>query len=78
VKWLSINKYVPPTGETMFIRASNAEDHIERYFVGFTDDLPNIKDLNSWELYPALYPDLSLDKYKVTHFAILDAVEIEQ
>ena len=61
----------------MLIRASNPGDHYERYFVGFTDDLPNIKNLCNWTLYPAFYQDLGIEKYIVTHFAQIDPVEIE-
>jgi hypothetical protein len=77
MKWLSIKEYTPPACTNVFIRAINTGDFTyDRCFVGFVEDFTFIKNLIRWEL--EAHYDIDLSDYTVTHFAIIDPIEIEK
>jgi len=79
MKWLSINKFTPPTGTEVILRIErkSAYDFIyERYITASAEYLcHDFENIDCWELSNGAIYDIDLDEYKVTHFAIIDAVE---
>lgn len=78
MKWLSIKKFRPPTGQDLILRIERKIgcDYIyDRYIIASLESLGNhLNNPSSWYLSNgALYDD-----YSVTHFAIIDAVEKER
>ena len=74
MEWYSIKKYTPPSCTQVFIRAINGE--YDRYFVGIIENFNLIAHLIEWELEG----DYSIDytEWKVTHFAIINPLEIQE
>lgn len=75
MKWYDINNYKPPTGTELLLRIEN--DIWERYITASCEDLQSRCELKTWEFSGALY-DFDLNDYKITHFSILDPVEISE
>lgn len=78
MKWLSIKKFLPPTGQDLILRIERKPgcDYIyDRYIIASLEALlDELDNPSSWYLSNgALYDD-----YIVTHFAIIDAVEKER
>lgn len=86
MKWYSIKKYHPSIGCELLIRAvkhSNitAVDLVcyEKYFVAELECIyEGIEDIRNWYLSNGAIADSRDGEYKVTHFAVLDPVEIEE
>lgn len=79
MKWLSIKKFTPPSCTNLFIRAVKSDSQYDRHFVGMIEEFLQIKDLRSWEMANGQeLIDINPIDYKVTHFAIIDSVEIEE
>ncbi len=78
MRWYSVDKFLPAAGNDVFIRAVRIDGSYERHFVGMIDDFNGIENLNAWELcnFDNLI-DIDVDKYIVTHFAIIEPIEIE-
>lgn len=80
MKWYSLNKYHPPTGHYLLIRIQKKESEqylYDRHFIASIEDLSGgVKDTNSWE-FTCQILDIDLNRYEVTHFCILEPVEIE-
>lgn len=76
MRWYCINKYIPPTSTYHLVRAFNGE--YERYFIAALETFENRNELLTWELSNDASCVLDLSKYKVTHFCIIEPVEIEE
>ncbi|HLX54200.1 MAG TPA: hypothetical protein VKR58_09670 [Aquella sp.] len=80
MKWYSVKKYTPPSDCTYIIRVELPSSNInyEQYLIANREVLGEVDSLSSWIVH-----DIALDsseqwqEYKVTHFAIIDPVEIE-
>ncbi len=80
MKWLSIKKYLPPSGTYVFVRAVNTLFNSEycRHFVCMTEDYTRMECLDDWQAELGFNnDDINPKTYRVTHFAIIDAVEID-
>ena len=75
MKWYSIKKYIPQKETELLIRAKCLDGH-ERYFIAILVFLEDFEKLTSWEVQGSY--DLRLNEYTVTHFCVLDPVEIEE
>jgi len=79
MKWFSIKKFKPPTSTEMLVRMERLSGHysFERYVIAslemYHED--NTK-MNDWILAYDLHTDLDLGLYSVTHFALIDPVEL--
>ncbi len=83
MKWLSLNRYIPPSCENVFIRAvlttSNEEHIYDRFFVARIEDFREIYNLEKWEMANGQdLIDIEPDMYVVTHFALIDPIEVEE
>ncbi len=80
MKWYSVKKYTPPSCTNVLIRATNNFLGLyDRYFVAMIEDFSTIKDLDAWELANYIDgSDMDITRYEVTHFCILDPIEIEE
>lgn len=81
MKWCSVKKYTPPACTYVFIRAVTCQenDTYDRYFVGMIEDFGSIENLGDWEMANGQeLIDIEADLYSVTHFAIIDPIEIEE
>ena len=78
MKWRGLRKYLPPACTYVFIRALSIEAY-DRHFVAMIEDFDRRFDLGVWEManWPELYGINTAD-YTVTHFAIIDPIEIEE
>ena len=82
MKWLSIKKFVPPTGQELLIRIQKnkeAQFMYEKYLIGTLESYGksvNINNIQFWHLSNNSI-NSDYDDFHVTHFASLDAVEIE-
>jgi hypothetical protein len=81
--WNSLNRYIPPSCENVFIRAvlvNTDEEHIyDRFFVAKIEDFRKVYDLEEWEMANGeVVLDIDLSMYVVTHFAVIDPVEVEE
>lgn len=72
MKWLSVKKYIPPEGSWLIVRLTHV-DGWETYMSAKSVRLENETILN-WELFNS---ELDDSTYRITHFLIPDAVEIE-
>lgn len=77
MKWYSVKKYIPQTSIELLIRAVSIEEY-ERYFIASTELIDDLGLLANWYMANGAHHDIELHKYRVTHFAIIDPVEIEQ
>ncbi len=80
MKWLSIKKFHPPACTNVFIRAISTQFNFEfdRHFVAMTEDYNRMERLIDWEIALGInVDDIDPSAYRVTHFAIIDAVEID-
>jgi len=77
MKWYSIKKYRPPTGNFIFIRIELGSGQYDRNIVAMCEDLNEVKNAAAWEVMANDALDIDLSLYKVTHFCIPDPVEIE-
>jgi hypothetical protein len=81
MKWYSVNRYTPPACQNVFIRAVTTDECgncYDRYFVGMIEDFISIRKLSCWE--PANgkdFGEIDANNYTVTHFAIIEPVEME-
>jgi len=80
MKWFSTKEYLPPNGVDLLLRIERRPEHdyiYERYIIAslehYTDDIQNTA---RWELSNGAYMDISMAEYRVTHFALIDPVEI--
>lgn len=80
MKWYSIKKFTPPTSQDLILRIVKNPDSYtyERYIIAscelLYDDMSNV---SWWELSNGCQIDIELHDYYVTHFAIIDPIEIE-
>lgn len=74
MQWYSIKKYLPPACSDVLIRATGGE--YDLYFIGMIENFNQISYLNEWVLKGS-NDYINLMDYKVTHFAIIDPIEIE-
>ncbi len=86
MKWFSIKKFSPPTGQYVFIRAvawvkfsEENQMNYDYYSCAKAECLNKMEDILNWEF---TYIDSELhdllSEYKVTHFAMIDPIEIEE
>jgi len=80
MKWFSIKTFTPPTGQDLLLRIEKKAQYscrYERYIIAsmetIEDDLDSI--LN-WEPSNGVSFDIKLEEYNVTHFSIIDPVEM--
>ncbi len=81
MKWLSINKFTPPTGADLILRIERKSEYdyvYDRYITASAECLhEDMENPLNWEMSNGAHYDIDLDEYTVTHFAIIDAVERE-
>ena len=80
MKWYSIKRFTPPSGINLFVRAVyNDPDFISaRYFVGMIEIYEDIQSLSEWLLANGeQHQEINVAHYKITHFAVIDPVEID-
>ena len=75
MKWLSVDKFTPPSCTDVIIRALRNINVYDRYFIGMIEDFNKIKNLEDWILSNDIM--FNAKDYIVTHFAIIDAIEKE-
>lgn len=79
MKWYSVKKYIPSTDFYYLINASNHASSTGTSFYAFAHavHINNSENIYSWDI---LFSDSvdDLDDFEVTHFAIIEPVEIEQ
>ena len=76
MKWYSIKKYIPPTCAETLIRAIHDDDY-ERYFIASLEIYDDRDLLINWDMANGAIHDIDFSTYKVTHFAVIDPVQIE-
>jgi hypothetical protein len=74
MRWYNIKKYDPVCCVEMLIRAFNG--HYEWHLMAMCENVLNKESLEEWEFRTKPYIDLT--KYKVTHFCLIDPIEIEE
>lgn len=77
MKWYSIKKFTPPTCSDLLLRIMHKNREYERFVIGMSENLNAFEDLSTWE-YMINSFDFNLNDYYITHFCILDPVEIEE
>ncbi len=80
MKWYSLNKHIPPAYTYLFIRAiTKSSGYLyDRNFVGMIENIEDARKLNAWEMANGQNYSIVPDDYEVTHFCIIDPVEIEE
>lgn len=81
MRWYSVKSYWPPTCQYVFIRAINnkvTDPLYDRHFIAMVENLKDVRKLTSWEMANGQVFDIDLSIYLVTHFAIIEPVEIEE
>ncbi len=78
MKWYSIRKYKPTSGNEMLIRIEKDTGSYDRYLVASCEDYDTKYDPTTWTLSNGQTIDIDLSEYTVTHFAIIDPVLIEE
>lgn len=79
MKWYSLNKHITPTCTDLFIRATTKSSGYlyDRYFVGMIENIEGARKLKNWEMANSQIYRIITEDYEVTHFCIIDPVEIE-
>lgn len=82
MKWYSVKKYKPPACNEVLIRIEKKSGQAfiyDRYLTGsFEDYSQNITNPWNWALVCFDEKLIDLDIYEVTHFAIIEPVEVEE
>ncbi len=77
MRWFSVDKYIPPACTYVLIRAIN--DSYDRYYIAMIENLNRIKELSEWVFANDQdFDSINFENYKVTHFCVLDPIEIEE
>ena len=76
MKWYSVKKHKVPSGVELLVRAQSTGSY-ERYFIAILEDSEEFSALSNWDMCNTASHDIDFEHYAVTHFCILDPVEIE-